>query len=295
VPPGNLPIADCSAEIGDTFKKPSWLLSLDYKPNQDVLIYGKVSQSFRGGGTNLRATDSATFQVFRPETAREFEIGLKSDFFDRMLRLNIAGYVTKYKDIQRTTVVPTSAGGVTTSTNNAASATLKGLEIETVLHPVHGLTLSGSANFIDAKYDNFFDLDPVTKLPRDRSGDDFGTFNGVPRTQLNGSIRYELPIGDGQFAMQGNVYYQGRTRSMTVDVDRTFNRDDVDMPAYALLSGRISYRFANDMEISVFGENLANKKYFTGTLDVSSLGYLLGSIGNPRTYGVSLRIPFGAE
>jgi outer membrane receptor protein involved in Fe transport len=62
-----------------------------------------------------------------------------------------------------------------------------------------------------------------------------------------------------------------------------------------LLSGRISYRFANDMEISVFGENLANKKYFTGTLDVSSLGYLLGSIGNPRTYGVSLRIPFGAE
>lgn len=295
VPPGNLPITACSGTVGDTFKKPSWLVSLDYKPNHDVLFYGKASQSFRGGGTNLRATDAAAFEAFEPETAREYELGMKSDLLDGLLRLNLAAYLTKYSKIQRQTVIPTSTGGVTVSVKNAASATIKGLEAEAILRPATGLTLSGTANFIDPEYDRFVDLDPVTRLPRDRSSEDFGSFNGVPRTQLSGSVRYELPIGDGTLAMQGNVYYQGRTRSLTLDVDKTFDRADVDMPAYTLLSARLSYRFANDMEIAVFGENLANKKYFTGTLDVSSLGYLLGSIGNPRTYGISLRIPFGNE
>jgi iron complex outermembrane receptor protein len=62
-----------------------------------------------------------------------------------------------------------------------------------------------------------------------------------------------------------------------------------------LLNGRISYRFENGIELAVFGDNLANKNYYSGIQDLSSLGLLIGSAGNPRTYGISLRAPFGGD
>ena len=80
------------AEYKDT--KPSFLIGLNYKPNDDTLIYGKWSNSFVSGG-------SVAGIGFVPETASSFELGFKADFLDRKLRTNLALFYVDYKNFQQ--------------------------------------------------------------------------------------------------------------------------------------------------------------------------------------------------
>src|SRR5690606_27015596 len=110
VPPHLQAGGRCDGEITDSFNKPSWLISADWKPADAVMLYAKVSRGFRGGGQNLRGTSAASFQPFAPEIATEYEVGVKSELLERRVRLNAALWWDDYTNIQRSIVVlnPTS-------------------------------------------------------------------------------------------------------------------------------------------------------------------------------------------
>src|SRR6185369_7923983 len=80
----------CPQNRSATFKAWSYTASIDYKPNDDLLLYLKTAKGFRAGGQALRATAAipASLAPFEPETVYSYEAGLKADLFDRRLRTN---------------------------------------------------------------------------------------------------------------------------------------------------------------------------------------------------------------
>jgi iron complex outermembrane receptor protein len=148
------------------FDNASWLLSASYNLDRDVMVYGRVSTGYRPGGINPR---TSFINAFEPETARAYEIGLKSDLFDRRLRVNLAGYLTDYDDLQ-VNQFAAGTGGATSLIVNAGKVQLKGFEAEIVAAPVQGLTVDGSLGFVDTKYKTFLFRDPFTNAVRDVSG-----------------------------------------------------------------------------------------------------------------------------
>src|SRR3546814_7175483 len=64
------------------------------------MIYANYSQGYKAGGYNSRGTIPENVGPYEPERVTAYEVGLKSDLFDRLLRFNVAGFVNKYSDLQ---------------------------------------------------------------------------------------------------------------------------------------------------------------------------------------------------
>jgi iron complex outermembrane receptor protein len=274
----------CLGDISDRFSKASWLASADWKPQESVLLYAKVSRGFRGGGQNLRGTSEASFQPFAPEIATEYELGAKTEFLDRRLRLNLALWQDDYKNIQRSIVLlnPTS-GTADTLITNATAATLKGFEAEAILRPIEALTLSGSAGYFHSKYKTFIDL------TGDRSGEDWPL---TPKWTYSLSARFEQPTSVGLVSAQLDWSWRGR-----VNLDPSAQVAGAEIQkAFGLLNGRLALALPSlNGEIALFGRNLLDEKYNVSGLALESVGFDFVNRGAPRTYGVQLTMRLGGE
>lgn len=80
-PPG---AALCPQRFADTFRKPSWLISLDRQFTPDILAYARIARGYRSGGQHPQSLNAAAaFGSFKPEIITEYELGLKSELLDR--------------------------------------------------------------------------------------------------------------------------------------------------------------------------------------------------------------------
>ena len=290
VPPGDIPVDQCAVDLSDTFNDPSWLISVDYRVNDQVMIYASSARSWRGGGQNLRADgDLASAQPFAPETATSFEAGLKGDFADGLMRLNAAAYYVDYKDIQRSIIVPGSAeGAVVTVLTNAAKAEISGFEAEAWLTPSDNLSFFATVGYLDFKYKDFesFAQDGVTIVDRSDEG------VPLPDWQFSLSGRYDAAIAGNELSIQ--VDYQWTEKFST---DPTSARQDaVIRDTGGRLNARADWLFGNDLTLSVWGKNLTDEEFIATTTDFTgNLGYTSAVIGRPRSFGLTLSKTFGNE
>src|SRR5262249_45340219 len=95
-------------------------------------------------------TDVNQIKSFAPETLTEFEVGTKSELFERRVRLNTAAFYNLYKDIQLPLTLCPIAPCLLPA--NAGDAHVWGLELETEAHPLAGLEFDGSASYLHFKY-----------------------------------------------------------------------------------------------------------------------------------------------
>ena len=125
---------------------PAYSGGLNFKPTRDLMIYGKYSRAFVSGG-------AAGTVVFQPETARSWEAGFKSDWFDHRLRANLAVYTVSYDDLQAASaginVGHPELGLVVVDQGNVRA---KGFEFESTMVPVKGVTLGFAAGYTDVKF-----------------------------------------------------------------------------------------------------------------------------------------------
>ena len=285
------------------------LVNLSFDASEDVHLYGKWSSGYKSGGANSRSLNYASF---KPETVSMFEIGAKTEFFDNMVRLNVAGYVGTYKNIQLdfsgqyedfingVRVVTTRT---TTDTVNApGSGRLKGVEAELTIAPTRGLTLSGSFAYNSVKI-------PDTVNPFKQ------TINGVvvtvnaaqriyqvytPEYSASGAIDYETPIGGATLKMHldanyDNGYYANYTDTL---IDSTNREVRVAQPKGDLafvVNGRIAIADIDmgsagaKLTVSAWARNLFNEqhvfvKFFSPT------GGNTGFFNDPRTFGFELNL-----
>jgi iron complex outermembrane receptor protein len=133
----------CPRWFESSYTKPSWLVSLDHQVTPDILLYGKAAAGYRSGGQNESGqTAIESFASFAPETNVEYETGIKSEFLEHRARVNLDVYYDKYNDLQVTNTVATASGGFATPVTNAASATVRGLELEATAILAPGLSVS---------------------------------------------------------------------------------------------------------------------------------------------------------
>jgi iron complex outermembrane receptor protein len=96
-----------------------------------------------------------------PEKISAYSIGLKSQFLDDKLRINVEGFYYKYDglQLQAVVIVPLPTGGTLTTTRltNAAKATVKGIDFEAIYKPMKNLTFNLGVSLLEGRYDDFPD------------------------------------------------------------------------------------------------------------------------------------------
>ncbi|MET0374269.1 MAG: TonB-dependent receptor, partial [Rhizorhabdus sp.] len=291
----------CRIERKDDFDGISYTAGLNYQFSRDILVYAKASKGFRSGGQNLRASGSAgsAFVPFQPEIAREEEIGLKSELFDRRVRFNIAGFYNEVSDIQRTNLVTTVIDGVTqtaTLVSNAGKARFYGGEAELTAQLFDGFRLGANAALVNAKYLAYADS---TGDKRDEA------FTGVAKWTFAVMGDYETEVGFGKLNAHLDYAWQDKSALYNYRTVQTGNASadavtravaaSMTRPAGGELNGRLGFTLDNGLDIAVFGRNILNRRYNnTGLIFASPLFVTSAQRNDPVTYGVTATFKFGS-
>lgn len=280
-----------------------------YQVNDDVMVYFNYSRGFKSGGFNGRCGQPVTCsRPFNPEIVDGFEVGSKSEFFDNTLRLNLALFWNEYDNLQRTVIVPLpgAANPQETVTDNAASATVRGVELEVTAVPTDGLTVGVGAGYLDASYSDFcVDLNGASNsatVPTSECGavvsagdidgdgvlnylvdEDLSAFSlaRAPGWTFSFDLTYEIQVGN-----TGNIVLNGRysfTSKLFTDATESSLRRPTNM-----LDGSITYEDIDGRyRISIFGRNLTNNIYATSRTLVAAL-LDTRAVNAPRRWGVEI-------
>ncbi len=253
---------------------PNFVLS--WQQNDDIMWYGSISRGYKSGGfQGAPATRNLARQTIDPESVWNYEIGYKSQWFDDRFRLNLVGFYSDYRDLQVVQFKTEGNFGVF-QTSNAASASLRGLEMEFTLKPFSGLEFFGSYAFLDATYDAF----------NDRSGQDFtgNVLRQAPRHSLYLALYYERPFYAGRLRVRADYRYQG------LSFREPDNRVTI-QPGFDLVDASVAYEFADDQwEATLWAKNLLDKQYISHLYVLGGNDYAL--FGPPRTYGLTVTLNF---
>jgi iron complex outermembrane receptor protein len=124
---------------------------IEFTPTHNLLFYASVSTGFKGGGWSLTSTSAAAaVKPLQPEKSISYEAGAKVKLFDNRLALNLAIYQADTKNLQVRSLV----GPVLTDTN-AGKERVRGVELETVAHPIDGLSIGVNYAYTRARYESF--------------------------------------------------------------------------------------------------------------------------------------------
>ncbi|UVO49715.1 TonB-dependent receptor [Sphingomonas sp. SUN019] len=269
--------------VKDSWKKFTPKVALSFEPTDDVLAYGLWSRGYRTGGfTGRPATENAARTPYQPETVDNYEIGVKAELLDRRLRVNGAIFKLDYKDKQEEFSVPAPVGtGQETRILNAATATVKGVELDVTALLFDGFTLNGNVGYLDAKYKNFVADVDSDGIVTDNSG---LKFRRAPKWNWTLSANYEREIGPGTAYLQGTWHYLG-AHEMTF-----LNNPALRNPGQDLVDASISYKVGKTM-LSGFVRNLLKEDGWSIGFDVQGL-WSYAAPRTPRTYGIALTQTF---
>lgn len=265
----------------DSWNSFTYRVGAEYQASANLMAYGSIARGFKSGGFNSRtATElpNLGFSAFKLETALTYELGLRSEWFDRRLRLNVTVFHTDYANIQlrQQTIV---AGTATTMIENAAKGRIRGGEVELVAVPIEGLTLNAVYGHLDPRYLDVGRVPGLTLASR---------FQRSPSHSFSASIDYKSPFRWGTIELHTDYSYRSKEQFQII---AALN----DQAAYSLLSVRLTFRTRDDrFSFALFGTNLTDERYRTagrGTL-INQTGIAYSSIGMPRQVGVQVNTRF---
>jgi iron complex outermembrane receptor protein len=284
------------------------MINISFDATPDVMIYGKWSTGYKSGGANSR---SLSYQAFDPEEIEMYEVGLKSEFLDRRLRINLAAYWGTYKDFQVDFTAPyysydangnlitgSSTTRTTTDTINApGEGEVRGFEADVFAVPLEGLTLSASYAYSDVSI-------PATLNP-------FPTFvTGVgmvlatvptriyqqftPEHAFTGSVDYARPFQD--FTLRVHLDGTWDSGSYATDRDPSPVLAAIKSQDGMVFNGRISLAdielFSSvNMTVSIWSRNLLDAEYLYAR-NISATNGVTGAFNEPRTFGFEARVRY---
>jgi len=245
-----------------------------YKFSRNQMLYVTVQKGFKSGGFAAGAITPS----FEPETIWSYEVGLKADWFDRVLTTNIAAYHYDYKDLQVGQVV-----GNTTQIGNAASAKVDGVEAELLLKLGSGFSIDGFGSYNHARIDTYVvpnvAINPA--LPLDLSGN---LLANAPEWSGKLGVQYAAPLSRGTLTLRGEVFSSSRVYFST------FNDLTNYQPGYTLLNANIRYEHDDDWYANLFMTNITDKLVRGGGVVSSGTVGALVAVNYlpPRSYGITI-------
>lgn len=262
----------------------SYLLTLSYRPAADLQIYATHSTAFNSGGFNSRAsTRSSWDQPYDEETVSSYEMGLKSDWLGRRLRLNAALFYNDYTDIQ-VTQFEAGSGGASSRIVNAGEADYRGVEIELQALLGEHWRLEASYGYLHAEFDEYLALNPATDRKQDIA--DVTSITRAPRHNGSLGLVYDLALMPvGTLSARMDVLYSD---SFTF---HPFQNQYDSAGSRTLLNARLQWAEIplgenGQLLVAGWGKNLTDEEYREWGIDFSSLGFAGNTFGRPRTYGI---------
>ncbi len=274
--------AVCRATLNASFGYWSYALGIDQQLSDTTMVYARTGRSYKAGGFNIRSTRVPdSFAPFQPEQLTDYEIGLKTELFDRRLRNNIAVFYSDYRDMQRTLQVATPAGPNPSAnfTTNAEKAHIFGIENETTVR-IGGFEATVTAGYLEPVYDEYRDQAPPFA---DRSEEPF-----IEVSKFNASIAasYELIADFGLIRFAGDYSY--RSKFYFAPQDTVFQK------GYGLANAMITVEpdAVPGLEVSAYVRNLTDQYYNVYMLQLPALGFASVTPGRPRSVGMSAKYRF---
>ncbi|MDI9867519.1 TonB-dependent receptor [Flectobacillus sp. DC10W] len=272
-------------------------LTLQYKASKNVNAYGTYAISYKPVGINIGGLPTANGQVLidlakvKPEGVTHYELGVKTRPTANSF-LNVVVFNDDIKDYQ--TQVQTPEPGVNRGyLANAEKVRVRGVEVEGNVRLTH-FTFNGSIAYTDGKYVSFTNapvpLEEVggTQAFKDVSG---GELPGI--SKWTGSFGAEATTKGVFFGLKGNYFVAADIYFRSKFSSSPSPSQYLNIEGYSLLNGRFGFRASNGISIYVWGRNLANTDYYEQLLAApGSAGQYAGILGDPRTYGVTMRYSF---
>ncbi|MEN3952002.1 TonB-dependent receptor [Iodidimonas sp. SYSU 1G8] len=297
---------------GDTWDNFAPRVGLNYKVNDDVMLFAFWQRAYKSGGFVNNASAYTTFvgSPYGEELIDNFEGGFKTEWFDSRLQFNGNIYYQKLKGLQRQVIRPANnPSGQETFISNNADARAYGVELEMVLIPTDGLTINANMAYNDIKYTNYCaDLDGPEPFATPANGRDlcgpgstqlpngtwiaFTDFSDLklgfaPKLIANLGWTYDFPIGDmGNISIGNSFSYTSKMATSGVFLPRSDRR------SMLLVDAQISWESPNSKyRVSVWGKNLTND---IQRLSVTPVAFLFSfeQATRPRTYGITLTADF---
>lgn len=270
-------------------------LSLQYKANKKINAFATYSVSYKPVGLNVGGLPTANGQILlalaevKPEFVTHKELGIKTRPSATSV-LNLTIYRTDIKDYQ--TQVQTPEPGVNRGyLANAEKVRVQGFELDGNIRANSHLSLNAAFAYTDGKYISFTNA-PV---PLEEVGGP-QAFKDISGGELPGISKWSATLG-GEATAKGSliglkgIYFFGLDGFYRSSFSSSPSRSQyLNIDAYTLFNGRVGFRASNGISIFFWGRNLANKNYYEQLLAApGSYGQYAGIIGDPKTYGITLR------
>jgi iron complex outermembrane receptor protein len=285
----------------DSFKKFTWNAMARYEFTPDISAYARAATGYRSGGFNAGdpvVAGSSTIPNFKPETLTSYEVGLKTELFDRRVRFNIAAYYNSYDDLAITVPVPNATPGTfLTRIVNAGKVTYTGIEADMQARLSDNFTIDGTIGYVDIKTKSFIAGQPATL------GGAIVDIASVVRPTYtapltaNVALNARFPIGSGGTELVGRVGYthEDSRYNFSTNLSSPFNEqiktDPRDVVDAQLSLEKIDFG-GGEGRIMLWAKNLTNAHDFIRGIDFGALGYAGGYYADPRTYGVTVGMKF---
>jgi len=292
-------------------------VGLIYTVDDAKMVYLTYSEGFRSGGFNGRSTDASTIGPYAPEKVKNIELGAKTQWMDNKLRLNATIFSTKYDNKQEDVVFPdpVNSGSTVTLVQNAASATIRGAELELTAIPARGLTVGLNLGILDSKYDAWDVVDPTNPTgPKvDKSGFEL---RRAPKLTFGANATYEQPLSNGaslvysgNYSYKSSYYIVGNTLSPYEVSPQAggFDNNPGKVDSFGTATASVAYD-ADKWNVSLWVRNLTNERHFVHVLDVGTQYkaganrqpvpvplsglWTFGTLNAPRTYGIAATVKF---
>jgi iron complex outermembrane recepter protein len=257
----------CTVDTKLNYVEPTGKVGLDYKVGS-ALLYGSVSRGYKAGGvTGFYVTDPGAKAPYLPEFINAYEVGLKSDWFEKKLRVNLAAFYYDYKDLQAFGVISNEF-----RIFNVAKSRVDGGEIEINALPAKDLRVDLGIGILNTRVEES-DVGGVAVGNR---------LGNAPNIELDLRPNYTFHL-DGGYTLKAilEANFRGGTYYYVQNDPRQFQG------GYWLFAPRVALTDPNGKwTVSAWAKNAANKHYYREIFNDG--GSVIGFPASPRVIGVTL-------
>ncbi len=290
----------CDVHYLENSSAPTWLLDLDYTPNDNMLVYGKYTRGYRAGGVASQAPSE--FATYKPEKVDTYEVGLKTTFHAVVSgTFNLAAFYNNFRDQQLQLNLNPKPGipvSPASATLNAGKSRISGVEVETSFNLFEGFVLSTSYTYLDTRIQEITPVVTPASSPYDvvspvSVGDSLPL---SPKNKVSTTATYQLPLPVSIGKVAASVTYTHTGSMVTNYVDAVSPYPQISglgtLPALNLVNLNANWNsiMGTGLSAQVFASNLTNKTYYTYVPGLyGTVGFETAELGQPRLYGVRFR------
>jgi len=253
-------------------------IGFDYKFDGGNMVYASVSRGYRAPSFNAQAFfDPSELSIARAEKVTSYEVGAKTQFMDRRVTLNMAGFYYDYHDQQFINVDPATAAQTLL---NIPKSRIYGAEADLTVRASDMVSFHAGLGLLSTK------IITGTVSGNNVAGN---RLSNAPEVSANFGLDVTLvDSGFGKLSVHPELAYQSSQFFEVLNVPR------LEQSGYALLAGHIDYETADGRwNASAWIKNASNKQYFTSRVDLlAGFGFDYNHIGTPRTYGITVGMKF---